>query len=262
MAHVRPQMAPPRSFVVLTLAALAAFGVLIGLGAWQLQRMAEKQAFITSLAREAKGPARTEWARTPDFGRVSVSGRFIAGKTAFVRVTLPDGTASRPDGPGVGGISLGGLGLYVMTPLQRDDGTVILVNRGFVATGADGRAPAVSTPEGHVTITGFRRPPEPRHWFAVADDPARLVFATRDPAVIAPALRVAADPAAFLEAERIGTGMEPGSPQGIEAEELLSRIPDNHLNYALTWFGLAATLVGVYLAMVLAKRRERQGSLP
>ena len=238
----------PRSFLALTIAALAAFAVLTGLGAWQVQRMDEKNAFITSLAREAKGPPRIDWTTTPDFGRVSLTGRLITEKTAFVRVTLPDGTQSRP----------GGLGLYVITPLQRDDGTIILVNRGFVATRADGRAPAVSTPEGLLTITGFRRPPEQRHWFAVADDPARLVFAMRDPAVIAPALGVAADAAAFLEAERSGNG----SPQGVDTEELLARIPNNHLQYAMTWFGLAATLLGVYLAMVLARRHEAQRSLP
>lgn len=236
----------PRSVLALTLAAVAGLAVLIGLGAWQLQRLDEKNAFLGQLARESKSEPRKDWAATPDFGRVSLTGRFVADKTAFVLVTLPEGQGARA----------GGLGLYVVTPLRREDGSVILVNRGFVRTQADNRAPSVKTPEGVITLTGFRRPPEARNWFSVPDDVPRRVFAVRDPKVIAAALGVSADNNAFLEAERSSGISGAYEPQGVDADELLTRIPNNHLHYALTWFGLAATLLGVYLALMLSRKRD------
>jgi surfeit locus 1 family protein len=246
-------MARSRSILALTLAAIAGFAVLIGLGAWQLQRLDEKEAFLGQLKRESKAAARSDWGATPPFGRVSITGSFVQGKTAFVRVTLPAGQGAEP----------GGLGLYVVSPLKRSDGSVILVNRGFVRTGVENRPMEVALPKGDVTITGFKRPPEPRNWFSVPDDMARLVFAVRDPAVIAAALAVDADRSAFLEAERSGDAVSSG-PLGVDAGELLARIPNNHLHYAMTWFGLAATLLGVYLALVLAWRREARqtGGVP
>lgn len=248
-----------RSLAALTVAAVATLGVLLWLGNWQLQRLDEKQAFIETLGREAKGPARTHWATTPDFGHVTVSGELMQDKTAFVRVTLPEAT----------GRTKGGLGLYVMTPLRREDGSLVLVNRGFVPTGADGRAPAVATPAGQVALTGFKRGPEQRNWFSVPDDTRNLLFAVRDPAVIADALGIGADRKFFLEAERgairNGSAAEtfpPGAPQGVDADELLARIPNNHLSYALTWFGLALTLMGVYIALMLSLRRAQASIVP
>ncbi len=44
-------------------------------------------------------------------------------------------------------------------------------------------------------------------------------------------------------------------PVGVEAREMIARIPNNHLQYAVTWFGLALTLVGVYAAFALTRLR-------
>ena len=78
-------------------------------------------------------------------------------------------------------------------------------------------------------------------------------FYTRDPAAIAAAL--GQPPAPFyLEAAREGDGMTP--PAGVDVRELIARIPDNHLQYALTWFGLALTLLGVFAAFVWQARKS------
>ncbi len=238
---------PQRGILPLTIAMVVALAILLGLGAWQLQRLDEKSAFLAGLAREASEPPRTNWDAVPDFGRAVLSGEFIPGSQAFVRATIPASGTS------------GGLGLYVMAALKLQDGRVVLVNRGFVPTGFDGRPPAVALPEGPVRLVGFKRAPEPRQWFAAADEPGRRIFAVRDPRVIGPAISIRLE-ASFLEAERAGPESRPSGtlePMGVDAGELIGGTPNNHLQYAMTWFGIAATLVGVYLALVLGRRREQ-----
>jgi surfeit locus 1 family protein len=248
MTGTRSQSAPPqRGILMLTVAMIIALVILLSLGAWQLQRLDEKNAFLAGLAREAKEQPGTNWDAVPDFGRAVLTGEFVAGSQAYVRATLPASSNS------------GGLGLYVMAALKLPDGRAVLVNRGFIPTGFDGRPPVVALPDGPVRVVGFRRAPEPRQWFAAADEPARRIFAVRDPRVIGPAINIRAEPS-FLEAERSGPETRASGtiePLGVDAAELIGNIPNNHLQYALTWFGIAATLVGVYLAVVLARRRER-----
>jgi surfeit locus 1 family protein len=222
-------------------ASMAALAILIGLGTWQLNRRAEKGAFLDRLRVEAKSTPRAGWTDAGDLARLGVTGSFMPEKNAFVRVTM------QPLG----------LALYVITPFRLDDGRIILVNRGAVRANADGGPRAIAAPPpGEVTLTGFRRTPEKRWNFSAGDEPGKLIFAVRDPALIARALGVAADEAAMLELERApGTIADPTQPLATDAEELIARIPDNHLNYALTWFGLALTLIGVMAAFLLRGRR-------
>ncbi len=236
----------PLATLAMLAAAMAAFAVLVGLGLWQLQRRAEKAAFLERLQSEAKAAPFQGWADAGagarDLARVSVTGRFLADMQAHVRVTLPEL----------------GLALYVIQPFRLADGRIILVNRGAVKAGLDGRPQGLSaTPEGDVALTGFRRAPERRWWFSPPDDPARLIFAVRDPALIGRALGLAVDEAAMLEAERTpGVAAAPDLPLATDAQALIARIPDNHLQYAFTWFGLAATLLGVLGAYSVGRRRK------
>lgn len=238
-----------RSFLVLSLLALAGVAVLVGLGLWQWQRRAEKEAFLAAIQRAASLPPKPVWADAKPFERVTLRGHFDAERTVFVRVTTAQG-----------------LGVYVLTPLQlRAPQRLIFVNRGIVRAGTDGRPVAFETPAGPVAITGLRRQAEPRGAFAPADEPARRLFAVRDPALFADHLGLQvtggrdeelgelAVERDYLEMERI----EGPAPHGVAVSELVERIPNNHLHYALTWFGLAATLIGVWAALGLKLRRGR-----
>jgi surfeit locus 1 family protein len=221
-------------------ASLVALAILVSLGMWQLDRRAEKGAFLERLRSEARSTPRAGWAEAGDLARVSVTGGFIPGRDAFVRVTM------QPFG----------LALYVVTPFRLDDGRIILVNRGAVKANADGGPRAIEPPPaGAVTLTGFRRVPEQRWRFSGRDEPGKLIFAVRDPALIGAALGIPADASAVLELERApGAVADPSRPLATDAAELIARIPDNHLNYALTWFGLALTLIGVMAAFLLRRR--------
>ncbi|TCR61068.1 SURF1 family cytochrome oxidase biogenesis protein [Bosea sp. BK604] len=225
--------------------------VLCTLGIWQLERMGEKHAFIGRLTSQATGepapmPASSSWATLDparlDLTRVSANGSFVDGPFAGVRTTIAAGPP--------GSRQLSGFGRWIFQGFKLEDGGTILVNRGFVP---EARLGEIKPASGPARITGFLRAPESRGSFTPDDIPANREFYTRDPAAIAAALNLPPAPF-YLEAERQGDGMTP--PAGVDVKELIERIPDNHLQYALTWFGLALTLIGVFTAFAWQGRRK------
>jgi surfeit locus 1 family protein len=231
---------------------LTAVGVLVlcALGSWQILRMGEKRAFIDRLEAQSAGtpaamPVAATWPGLDpaklDLTRVVANGTFIDGPFASVRTTIAAGP------PGTRQLS--GFGRWIFQGFRLEDGGVVLVNRGFVPESRIGQIKPASGP---ARITGFLRAPEPRGSFTPADLPDRHEFYTRDPAAIAASLGLAGAAPFYLEAEREGDGLTP--PAGVDVKELIGRIPDNHLSYAMTWFGLALTLIGVFAAYVLQGR--------
>ncbi len=148
-----------------------------------------------------------------------------------------------------------GPGYWVMTPLVLSDGTAILINRGFVPT--DKRDPAtraagqLSDP---VTITGLMRMTEPKGSLLQSNDPAAARWYSRDVAAIAADKHIANAAPYFIDAD--ATPNPGGLPVGG-----LTRVvfPNNHLVYAITWFGLALMVAGL-LAFVI--RSETRASKP
>jgi surfeit locus 1 family protein len=249
----RPAVAPTgRSLVLPGLATLIALGVLLGLGTWQLQRKAWKESLIAQIEARAYGEPGailppSEWAGwradRDEFRRVRVTGTFLH------RFETPVyGLASGPRGAAQG--------YYLMTPLKLPDGTVVMVNRGFVPT--ELRDPATrpqSQPEGENTVTGLVRAPEERNPFTPADDPARNTWFARDPGAIARAHDLAPVAPFYVEAD--ATASPGGWPKGGQTR---LDLPNNHLQYALTWYGIAVTLVGVFAAF--AWRRLHPSAQP
>lgn len=226
--------------------------VLCSLGTWQILRMGEKRSFITRLEAQAAGapaamPAAARWAELDpeklDLTRVAASGSFIDGPVTGVRTTIAAG------GPGTRQLS--GFGRWVFQGFRLEDGGIVLVNRGFVP---EGRLGEIKPASGPARVTGFLRAPEARGSFTPADLPERHEFYTRDPAAIAASLGLPGVAPFYLEAERVGDGLTP--PAGVDVKELIGRIPDNHLSYAMTWFGLALTLIGVFAAFARQARRS------
>ncbi|WP_332686097.1 SURF1 family protein [Bosea sp. (in: a-proteobacteria)] len=229
---------------------LVGVGVLCLLGSWQLQRMSEKHAFIERLRAQAEGPASAmpasaEWHSLDpaglDLQRVAVKGTYLDNGIAGVRTTIASGPP--------GSRQLSGFGRWVFQGFRLEDGATILVNRGFVP---EARYASIAPASGAATVAGFLRAPEARNSFTPADLPGQREFYTRDPAAIAASLGLPPAPF-YLEAERQGDGMT--APAGVDVKELIGRIPDNHLQYALTWFGLALTLIGVFGAFAWQARR-------
>lgn len=239
---IDPQLA--RTLALPALFAAAAFCILIGLGVWQLQRLGQKQALLAAIAERSQAaplqlPPQSGWAALDpqgyDYRRVTVTGTFLHGSEQLVFRILEGGKAN-----------LSAAGFLVLTPLRLAGGETIIVNRGFVPQ--DLRNPAgrqAGQVTGEVSVTGLMRPPEPRNLFTPADDPARGQWYTRDAVAMAAALNLSNAAPFTLDAD--ATPNPGGWPQGGHTALALK---NDHLSYALTWFGLALTLLGVFGAFV------------
>jgi hypothetical protein len=105
---------------------------------------------------------------------------------------------------------------------------------------------------GLIDIVGVLRWPDARSWFTPNDDPAKNLWFVRDPVAIAAEKSWGPVPPFYVEQEA------PAPPGGLPAPgKLKPNLPNNHLQYAITWFGLAAVLAGVFA--VFARGRYREG---
>ena len=229
------------------LAALVVLAILLALGTWQLRRMAWKEGLIAQIGARAKAepvplPPEAAWGTwSPaegEFRRVRVRGRFHHDLETRVHGLAP---GDRPGAPLQGA--------YVLTPLALDDGATVLVNRGFVPTELmDPARRAAGQVSGEAEVTGLMRASEARGLFVPESDPARGEWFVRDVPAIARARGLARVAPFLVEAD--ATPNPGGWPRG---GQLRLDLPNNHLNYAFTWYGIALCLVGVFA--VFARRR-------
>lgn len=226
--------------------------ILIALGGWQWLRMGEKRQLVETITARSSLPptpyaeaiARSEPADL-DYLPVTASGSFLPGVEAHVFFSL-----AKP----VGGFS--GPGFLILAPFRLDDGRMLLVNRGFVP---QARKEPASRPEsqlaGPVTITGLLRLPERRTMFSGADDPVKNVYYVRDPAALAQGLGLDKLAGTGRVERAILDLKSPTPPGGLPVPAVTQiNIPNNHFQYALTWWSLAAVLAAIF--MVFALREE------
>ncbi|MBN9669122.1 SURF1 family protein [Roseibium aggregatum] len=232
-----------KKLVIPTLAASAALFILLSLGTWQLNRLAWKENLIAQVEEGVSrppvpAPEPGAWdglAETDDYRHVSVTGSFLEG-TVFYYISL-----GNPAGP------IGGPGLFAYAPFKTSDGWIVLVNRGFLPQSLQGAAleTALVPPEGPLELTGLLRLSETPNWTTPEPQPGDRIWFARDTGAMVEFLGLSDEKIApysiDLDAEHTPAG---GLPQ---AGETIVRFKNDHLGYALTWFGLAATLVGVYL---------------
>lgn len=235
-----------RALLAPGLASLFVFSVLIGLGLWQLERKAWKEGLIAQIQARAFGTpgeiaAERDWpawrASAEEFRRVRLEGVLDHGAETTVHGLMQD----RPGRPVQG--------FYILTPLRRDDGSAIIVNRGFVPTPlkATGSREA-GNPTGRVVITGLVRASEERGWFVPQNAPGD--WFVRDVQQIVRIRELARVAPFYVDAD--DTPNAGGWPRGGQTRIALS---NNHLQYAVTWFGLAVTLVVIF--GIFARRRWR-----
>ena len=212
------------------LATAIALAILVTLGVWQLKRLAWKEGLLARVdAAETAPPIPLPAATPPLFTRVVAQGTLAGAPTALYGVDVQGNH----------------LGAQLVERLDRAGAPPVIVVLGWVPTDT-GRVTAVSGP---ATVTGYVRLPEQPNWLSAADDPAGRRFYTLDPKAIGAALG-APDAAPFV---LVALGKPGAWGQPVPAASL-PRPVNNHLNYALTWFGLAASLAGVF-GVWAARRR-------
>jgi surfeit locus 1 family protein len=248
--------APPRrrGLLVPAILALMALAVLLSLGTWQLERMAFKEALIDTLTRRLGAapvglPPPERWAgldaEQAEFRRVAFRAQFLNDREALVFTT---GSTLRAD--------TAGPGYWVFAPARLADGTIVVVNRGFVSQAAkDPASRAAGQISGLVDIVGAMRWPEPSGIFTPAHDPAGNLWFVRDHLAMAAAANWGVVAPFYVEQEA------PSPPGGLPRPGRLQvSLPNNHLQYAMTWYGLAAVLVVLSAIFAWGRWREARVS--
>ena len=234
-------------FVLFWFFVAVALCVLVGLGTWQLERKAWKDALIAELEAKLAAPptdlpARERWQRlaaaTDEFRRVAFPAEFLPGEEALV---YSSGSSLRPD--------LSGPGYFVFAPARLTGGSIVVVNRGFVPEGRQDPK-THPAPSRVVDIVGVMRWPEQRGQFTPPDEPAKGLWFARDPAAMAAVKKWGTIAPFYVDQE----GPQPagGLPK---TAPLKASLPNNHLQYAVTWYGLA--LVILIAAIVFGRARRR-----
>lgn len=215
--------------------------VFIGLGVWQLQRRVEKHALIAALterlaAAPAPLPTPSEWtALTPakdEFRRVSFAATYEPLADAMV---YSSGSSVRED--------ISGPGTWAFLPARLENGATVVINTGFVPNTMQDRAVedrAVTRLITHqpVMLTGYLRFPEAGGMLTPSENPAKRLWFTRDHLAMARALNWQDVAPFYIDLE------QPVPANGIPKPGPLEvHLKDDHMQYAITWFTLAAAVV-------------------
>jgi surfeit locus 1 family protein len=209
-----------RRLLVPAISTVVMLTLLLGLGIWQLQRREWKAGLLAQIDAAERLPAVPLPAAPDPFAKVRIEGHLRSDLEVLYGAEVRGDT----------------LGAHLIMPLERPEADPVLVDLGWVPM--QRRDPLV-LPQG--AVEGFVRPAEHAGTFSAADNPAKRLFYTLDPGPIGAALGLPHVAPFVLTA--IGT-----APPGVFPDPVrnLPRPPDNHLQYALTWFGFAATLLIIF----------------
>ena len=240
------------SRALLVILMLAAFATLISLGNWQVRRLHWKEALIAEVEARRAGRAvpLAEVAKAfdssgdVDYQPVTATGQFDHSREVFFYTTRD-----------------GAVGWDVITPMQLADGGWLLVNRGFVP---DQLRDASLRQEGQVagtlTITGLARNPlkEKPNSFMPDNRPDKREFYWKSFDAIAGATGLAGETGLMPFIVDAGPSQIAGGwPKG---GSTIVSFPNSHLQYAITWYGLALALAGVGGWFLFSSRSSRRSN--
>lgn len=236
------------ALIALVTALILASSSFTALGIWQLYRLQWKLALIERVEKRIHAPPEAapgtaQWttvsATRDEYRHVHLRGRFLANHDTLTKALTEFGS-----------------GFWLLTPFQQTDGSIVLINRGFVPENwQDGAIPSSTE------IIGLLRISEPGGGFLRHNDPANARWYSRDVAAIAAAQQLSPVAPYFVDADASpGTDKSVVSPKGAtlasgansrwpRAGLTVTRFSNNHLGYALTWFVLAlmSAAAAIYL---------------
>jgi surfeit locus 1 family protein len=229
---------------LLAVLALLLIVLFAGLGTWQVVRLQWKLDLIARVearvhAAPAPLPSRTSWAgitsESDEYRRVQLHGTYLYDLTTPVQALTEQGS-----------------GYWLLTPMCTTEGTIVLVNRGFIPAGLGARTRytpqrAAGNPCAHAgpaaDVTGLLRTSERNGAFTRTNDPAANRWYTRDVAAIAGARGIEAAPF-FVDAA--AQQNPPDSPDRPIGGLTVVKFPNSHLVYAFTWYALALMVAGAW----------------
>lgn len=243
----------PRGVFGMTIIALVMVGVLAGLGVWQLQRRDEKHALIAALTERlalAPVPLPKDWstlsAARDEFRRVTFTATFESKPDVMVYTS---GSAVRED--------VSGPGTWAFLPARLTDGRTLVVNAGYVPNtmqdrAREDRAVAPLITGAPAVLTGYLRFPEERSLFSAHEDRAKRLWFVRDHRAMSAANGWGTAAPFYIDLE------SPVPPSGVpKPGPLQVHLRDNHMQYAITWFGLALVVLVTFGFWLVGQRRAR-----
>jgi len=231
-----------RPLPALSVASAVLFASLIALGVWQLDRLQWKLALIEGVNEHLLEPPISLDKREkiyPNYHfyyrRVALTGRFDNGKEAYIFGTDANGAPA----------------YHVIVPFTMGDGRTFLIDRGIVPKEkldpATRRAGQIA---GIAHIVGVWRTPDTPGIFTPAPDLSHRIWYAHDLDAIAKVDGIRLPAMAIVEVD--ATPNPGGWPRG---GQTVVKFRNEHLQYAITWFGLAAVLFGVYVAYHFSRGR-------
>jgi len=235
------------SLSIISLCGLLLFVGFIALGNWQLERRLWKLDLIEKVETRVHSPAepaptQQHWPSVnkadDEYRHVLLRGQFLADKDTLV----------------VAATELGS-GYWVLTPFQCNDGSVVLVNRGYISQGVTPLAPPLDS----IEVTGLLRLSEPKGSVLRENSPGTGRWYSRDVQAIGSSLDLPLAPFFVdADAEQANTNPATADTSGVPVGGLtVIQFNNSHLVYAITWYGLAAM---VLLAGYIVLREERRQS--
>lgn len=257
----------PAALALLALAGVLLFSLFAALGWWQLERRAWKLQLMERVEQRLHTaptplPPPAQWpgmdAARSEYQPVQLQGRWLADKTVLTQASTELGA-----------------GFWVLTPLQLDGGSQVLVNRGFIPQQLragwpqrDPIAQARGAAGAPAQLTGLIRMSEPGGGFLRRNAPAEGRWHSRDVAAIALAQGLSEAAPFFVDAG-IPAAAPAGAPQGLRGSEAgpwprpgltVVRFHNSHLVYVLTWWGLALLVLGAAAVVTRHEQCLRQGA--
>jgi len=222
-----------------------------GLGKWQLDRLAWKEGLLAEVQQRlhldpVPFPSKEAWdnidPETYQYRPVTLVGHFVPDQAVRVFTSLGDDARGQYSGPGY----------WIMTPFALLNGGTVLVNRGFVPDNLSGTyANDAAAPRGTVSITGIAMPGEDAGAFTPGPNSQKRIEWVRNIARLGRMVDASLQPIGPLYVD-LPAGPKGSLPQG---GETTVDFPNNHMGYAITWFGFAILTPVMLLVWLLRQRR-------
>ena len=219
------------------------FLILLSFGTWQIKRLFWKEALIEryllqSQSNPIKDQTQLKDNNVDEFKSIEIQGSFLHNNEIYITGKTFEGNA----------------GFHVITPFKLKNNTVILVNRGWVSEGyRDQEKRKFSLAEGQILIKGIIRYPQKKGYFVPENDGKNGFWFTIKPNEIINFLNLTSNKVIktyYIDALRQGEKLT--LPIGVTGKP---KLRNQHLSYAVTWYGLALSLLFVYFSYHMSSGR-------
>lgn len=241
--------------MIFSVFALLSLCVLIGLGTWQVQRLQWKTALEAKIAERLNA--------TPMTLDEVMDLRQAGGDVDYRPITVT-GTFDHAHAVRVYELGGGKAGWHIYTPLKLKNLSYVFVNRGFAPDPLDGTDIVLNEPAGVVTVAGIVRvPPSETSMFTPKSETEKRRFYWRDFSNMVGAIHnkmeVSFAPVFVEQSAASAAGISGTTHPWPQAGVTRVKLSNRHLEYAITWYGLALALAGVYAFFMFGGRRRNDG---